>query len=57
MRQMAAAGQSDEMVTDLEMHMKLMCGTEFLHVENITPIDIHGHLLNVYGDKTMEESK
>jgi len=54
---MAAAGQSDEMVTDLEMHMKLMCGTEFLHVENITPIDIHGHLLNVYGDKTMEESK
>ena len=29
---------------------------EFLHVENIAAIDIHQHLLNVYGDQTVDVS-
>jgi len=44
---MAAEGQSDKMKSDMEVHMKERCGTEFLLVEKTTPIDICGHLLNV----------
>ena len=46
---MAAEGQSDRMVSDMEVHMKQRCGIEFLHAEKMAPIDIHLHLLNVYG--------
>ena len=38
---MAAEGQSDKMASDMEVHMKQRCVTEFLHVEKMAPIDIH----------------
>ena len=34
--------------------MKQRCVNEFLHVENITPTDIHRCLLNVYGNQTVD---
>ena len=34
--------------------MKQRCVTEFLHAEKIAPNDIHRHLLNVYGDQTVD---
>jgi len=36
-----AQGQSDKMASDMEMRMKQRCAIEFLHMENIAPIDIH----------------
>ncbi|MEQ5179387.1 hypothetical protein [Proteus genomosp. 6] len=39
--QMVAEGQSDRMVSDMEVCMKQSCVTEFLHVEKMAPIDIH----------------
>ena len=33
-----------------------MGGIEFLHTEKVAPIDIHRHLLNVYGDETVDVS-
>ena len=33
MRQMAAQGQSDKLVPDMEVQMKKTYGTEFLHAE------------------------
>ena len=45
MKQMAAEGQCD-----IEVDMKQRCATKFHHVVNIAPIDIHQHLLNVYGN-------
>ena len=48
---MAAEGQSDRMASDMEVHMKQRCVTEFLHAENIVPTDIHRHWLNIYGDQ------
>ena len=53
---MAAEGQPDRMVSDMEVRMKQRCGTEFLHVEKMSPIDIHQSLLNVYGDQTLNVS-
>ena len=47
---MAAEGLPDKMAADVEVGMKERCGTEFLHVEETAPIDIHQCLLNVYGD-------
>jgi len=47
---MAAEGQSDKMVSDLEVQMKQRCVNEFLHVQKIALIDIHGCLLNVCVD-------
>ena len=38
---MVAERQSDRMVSDMEVHMKQRCITEFLHVEENAPIDIH----------------
>ena len=52
---MAAEGQPDRMAADIEVGMKQRRVTEFLHVEKITPIDIHPCLLNIYGDQTVEE--
>jgi len=49
MTQMAAEGQSNKMASDMEVHMKQRCGLEFLHVEIIARMDIHWHLLNIYG--------
>ena len=39
------------MTSDVEVHIKQRCVIEFLCVENMAPIDIHQHLLNVYGDQ------
>jgi len=38
----------------MEVHMKQNCGTEFLHVEQMAPADIHQLLLNIYGDLTVD---
>jgi len=51
---MTAEGQSDKMASDIEVCMKQRCVIEFLHVEKITPNDIHQRLLNVYGDQTVD---
>ncbi len=51
---MAAEGQSDKMASDMEVCMKQRCVTEFLHVEKMAPTDIHRHLLNIYGEQTMD---
>ena len=53
---MAAEGQSDKMTSDMEVLMKQRCVIEFLHAEKIEPSDIHRHLLNVYGDQTVDVS-
>jgi len=36
--------------------MKLRGGSELCQSEKMTPIDIHGHLLNIYGDQTVHLS-
>ena len=51
---MAAERQSDMMACDMEVHMKQRCVTEFFHAETIASTDIHGNLLNVSGDKTVD---
>ena len=50
---MAAEGQSDTMVSDMEVQMKQRCVTELLHAEKI---DIHRCLLNDYGDQPVDVS-
>jgi len=47
---MTAEGQSDKMVSDIEVRMKQSCGIEFLHVENMAVVDIHSQWLSIYGD-------
>jgi hypothetical protein len=42
------------MASDMEVHMKQSCVTEFLHVEKTALIDIQRRLLNVYGDQTVD---
>ena len=51
--QMAAEGQSDRTVSDMEVHMKQRSVTEILHVGKMALIDIHWDLLNVYEDQTV----
>jgi len=53
---MTAEGQSDKMVSDMEVRMKQRCVTEFLHSGKIAPNEIHRCLLNVYGDQTVDVS-
>ena len=53
---MAAEQRSDKMASDMEVHMKQRCEIEFLHVENMAPIYIHQHLLNIYGGQTEDMS-
>ena len=53
---MAAEGQSDSMVSDMEACRKKRGAIEFLHVEKMAPIDIHQHLLNVSGDQIVDVS-
>ena len=48
--QVAAEGQSDTMASNMEVQMKQRCVIEVLNVEKMAPIDIHQHLLNIYGD-------
>jgi len=49
-------GQFDRMASDMDMCMKQRSATEFLRAEKITPVDIHRHLLNIYGDQTVHVS-
>ena len=56
---MAAEGQSDKMMSDTEVHMKQMhmkqkCTNQFIHVEEVVPIDIHQCLLNACGCERSE---
>jgi len=53
---MTAEGHSDKMASDMEVRTKQKCVIEFLHAEKIAPNDIHRHLLNVYGDQTVDVS-
>jgi len=53
---MVAEGQSDKVGSDMEAWMKQMCGTEFLHAEEMVPTDIHRCLLSVYGDQRADVS-
>ena len=53
---MEAERQSDKMASDTEVQMEQLCGTEFLHVEKNASIDIHWHLLSVYGDQAVDVS-
>jgi len=55
-QQMAAEGQSDQMESNVEVHITQRNVIEFLHVEKITSIDIHQCSLNVYGDQTADVS-
>jgi len=41
MLKMAAEGQSDRLVSDMEVQMKKRCGIGFLPVEKMALIDIH----------------
>ena len=54
--QMAAEGQSDRMVSDMEVWMKQWGETEFLHAEKMAPTDPDQCLLNIYGDWTVDVS-
>ena len=53
---MAAEGQSETVVSDMEACMKQRCGTEFLHAEKMASINVHQHLLNISGDQTVDVS-
>jgi len=44
------------MVSDMEACLKKSCVIKCLQPEKDAPIDIHQHLLNVYGDQTVEVS-
>ena len=42
---------------DIEVSVKQTCVTELFHVEKkMAPVDIHQHLLKIYGDQTMDLS-
>ena len=43
-----------KMVLNMEAQMKQRCVTELLHAEKMASINIHQHLLNVYGDQTVD---
>ena len=53
---MTAEGQSDRMASAMEASMKQKCVLELLHAEKVAPVDIHQHLLNVYGGQIVEMS-
>jgi len=53
---MAAEEHSDTLLPDTEVHLKQRHVIEFLHAEIIALIEIHWHLLNIYGDQTVDLS-
>ena len=53
---MAAEGQSDKVVPDMEAWMKQRCVTEFLHAKEIVPIDINWCLQNICGYQIVDVS-
>ena len=48
---MGTEGQSDRMESDVEEHE-----LELLNIEKMVSVDIHHHLLNVYGDQRVDVS-
>jgi hypothetical protein len=54
--QIAAEEQSRKMAFDMEVRMKQRCVTEFLHAKGKAPNDIQWHLVNMYGDQTVDVS-
>ena len=53
---MAGEQHSDRMTSDMEVQMKQRCKIEFLHTEKMESTGIHQHLLNIYGDQTVDVS-
>ena len=53
-QQMTAEGQSDRMVSDMELYIKPRGETEFLCAEKMALIDIHCLLWNAYGNSGCE---
>ena len=53
---MVAEGQSDKVVSNMEVRMKQVYVTEFLHVEKMAAIVIHSCVLNIVGDHTVDVS-
>ena len=53
---MAGEGQSDKMVSIMEVCMKQRSGTEFLYAEKMASTDIPRCLLNIHGDQTVHVS-
>jgi len=49
----AAEGQSNKMMSDMEGCIKQRSVIEFLHVEKMAPTDIHQCLLSIYRDQTV----
>jgi len=50
---MAAKGQYDRMVSDMEVHMEQRRVIEFLQMETLATTDIHQSSLNICGDQTV----
>lgn len=44
------------MVSDIKAHVKQRCVTEFLCAEKVAPVDVHRHLLKIYGDQREDMS-
>jgi len=55
-QQMAAEWQSYKMASGMEVWMKQRWVIEFLHMENMVPIGIYWHLLNISGDQPVDVS-
>ena len=53
---MAAEGQSDQMISDMEVDLKQRCVIESLHAEKMAPIDIHQPLLSNYRNHAVDVS-
>ena len=53
---MAAEGQSDRIVSDMEVYMKQRCVIKFLHAEKMAPTACQQHLLYVSRDQTVDVS-
>ena len=53
---MAAEGQSDRIVSDMEVCIEQSCVMEFLYEEKVAFTDIHWCLLSIYRDQTVDGS-
>lgn len=53
---MEAVQQSVKIVHVIKVHVIQRKAIEFFYVKNIVLINIHEHVLNIYGDQTVDES-
>ena len=53
---MTAQVHSDKMNSDTGVCMMRRYATAFFYVGEMVPTDIHGYLLNIYGDQTVDVS-